>query len=272
MIFNYEDAKDDDGNPTKKRIPKAGKVYDFESDPAEHIRHQGQPNDELAGKIEAAINEKKDAAFLVRFMDSEGVAFDKFEGKNWVYENNQLSARTPEEATKEWMTDITKTMKQLPNVEGVNIVPAETFQLSKKTIEEGGGAAFAKAHHACTHKDQDGEYRKNLQHFFCKVGDDEFSHIINKLDCVDTNNSHAHKQDPRKDPVLIGGLTYSAAYKANEAFMENQDSGQSQGPVPAPADNNDHQDNDNQNQNETETEMATEAETEEETPFNGPGM
>lgn len=224
-FYEFEDKLDENGKPDlkedgsskKKANLVKGRVYHFGTRPENFI--QGVPGDELKTQIAAALASKNNPQLLVRYMnDDDQVCSDTpVSSKTWAQDGNNELVRLPDEQAADlWNDEINKVMIALPDAEYVSIIPAETYNLSTEAIKKGSrAAAFKSCDIACSHY-EDGNKLKNMQHCFGKTGTDEFSHILNKVDCVETGN----KNDPKKDPTLLGDLQYSTNYAANVAITD----------------------------------------------------
>tara|TARA_B100000614_G_scaffold261900_1_gene293147 strand:+ start:1014 stop:2240 length:1227 start_codon:yes stop_codon:yes gene_type:complete len=222
----------DKDEPVNIRIFKSGSAYSFETKPDNHIT--GVPGPELQEQIAAAMAARNNAQMLVRYINEAGqVCYDRFGSNGWEKnENDEFVKRDPADAANVWIDEIKKTMTALPEAVSVNIVPAAKFQLSSKAIEDGNmGRAYKEMDYACTHKADDGSLMKNMQQCFGKTSED-YPNIIFKLDSVHKGD----KENPAKDPTLLGQLDYSPTHSANIAVVDamlNEDAQQTQNQAPA---------------------------------------
>ncbi|MCP3942832.1 MAG: hypothetical protein GY710_15285 [Desulfobacteraceae bacterium] len=208
----------EDGSPIKYSTLTGGRAFSFETRPDHFIK--GTIGPELERQLQQALASKNNPQLLIRYMNEDGqVCCDTFGSKSWVKDDeNNFVKRSPEEATALWSKELKAVMITLPDAKSVDIIPAEAFSLSKEAISKGTRArAFKAVDFACTHYGEDKTKLKNMQLCFGKCSSDaDYSHILNKLDCVEKGD----KANPAKDPTLLGNLEYSPNYGANVVIAD----------------------------------------------------
>lgn len=237
--YKYEDLikdgepvmNDKTGEPVKRKTLIGGNVFHFDHKPSSFVI--GASGDDVVENLRNALATKENPYMLVRYLDADGkVCAEQFGTKSWTKDaDDNFEKLSNEEAATRWASQIDDTMKALPDAASVSIVPVEKFKLSDKKIKNPSNAyKFKEVAQSCLNY-KDDEPAQNLQYCFAKRSQ-KYPMILSKVDTVEKKD----KENPAKDPTLLGDLSYAPTFSANmTALAAMRDADQAQDTEQEPA-------------------------------------
>lgn len=235
-ILTMHDTKDffDESIPDSEKQKPWGKLTIYNDKPEHHV--VGSNPDDLFDKVAAYANHIKAPAFLIRYLDANNgvLGFSSFWNNYSKEEGRNLTA--PEVAAA-LVESVTKNLESYSACRAINVVPGRRYSVSMRQLRSKDAKEnklkmwcnFASYFFKKTVYQDETYFDFYCRELFAKIGGDDNA-FVNGIQFVNSN-----PEAYGVDPVLIGGLQYSAEVQAE--MSEGQEEGI---PTPSHSEENQH--------------------------------